>query len=142
VKIRSQLPHRFVEFVPESLEDGILYVSLTYATASHRCCCGCGREVVTPLSPTDWKMIFDGENVSLHPSIGNWEFPCRSHYWIREGRVQWVMASSDPQIGAATADQDAEKAHFHGEQKESNSGPHTVRTKWLPAFTRRWFHHK
>jgi len=34
--------------------------------------------VVTPLSPTGWSLIFDGETVSLYPSIGNWNFPCRS----------------------------------------------------------------
>ena len=37
-----------------------------------RCCCGCGEEVVTPFSPAQWQMSFDGEAVSLHPSIGNW----------------------------------------------------------------------
>ena len=30
---------------------------------------------------------YDGETVSLSPSIGNFQFPCKSHYWIRENRV-------------------------------------------------------
>jgi hypothetical protein len=61
---------------------GVLYVSPGYATVTHLCCCGCGAEVVTPLSPTDWKLTFDGVAISLSPSVGNWSLPCRSHYFI------------------------------------------------------------
>ena len=89
IPVSRKLSHKFVEFIPEQLQEGVLYVSTTYATAVHLCFCGCGREVVTPLSPTDWKLIFDGETVSLSPSIGNWSFPCRSHYWIKDNFVQW-----------------------------------------------------
>lgn len=87
--MKTAITHQFVEFVPDVLEEGVLYVSLEYATAAHRCFCGCGREVVTPISPTDWLLSFDGESVSLDPSIGNWSFPCRAHYWIRKNQVQW-----------------------------------------------------
>jgi hypothetical protein len=50
-----------------------------------KCCCGCGHEVVTPFSPTDWKLTFDCVSVSLYPSIGNWSPPCRAHYFIECG---------------------------------------------------------
>jgi Family of unknown function (DUF6527) len=83
----KQLQHRFVEIMPEKIESGILYVSIEYATAAHRCCCGCGEEVVTPFSPAQWLMTFDGDSISLHPSVGNWNLRCRSHYVVREGRV-------------------------------------------------------
>jgi hypothetical protein len=90
----KQLRHRFVETMPDSIEPGVLYVSMEYATAAHRCCCGCGEEVVTPFSPAQWQMSFNGDAVSLHPSIGNWNLRCRSHYVVREGRVieapQWT----------------------------------------------------
>lgn len=55
----SRLTHRFVRSVPKDLEPGVLYVSVEYATAIHACCCGCGNQVVTPLTPTDWQMTFD-----------------------------------------------------------------------------------
>jgi hypothetical protein len=42
-----------------------------------------------PLKPADWQLTFDGKTVSFHPSIGNWNFPCRSHYWIRNNRAGW-----------------------------------------------------
>ncbi|MGN5478201.1 DUF6527 family protein [Cupriavidus basilensis] len=39
-------------------------------------------QVVTPFTPTDWRMTYDGATVSLHPSVGNWNQRCRSHYVI------------------------------------------------------------
>jgi hypothetical protein len=53
---------------------------------------------VTPIRPTDWKLIFDGKTVTLHPSIGNWSFPCQSHYWIRGNRVKWARQWTQEQI--------------------------------------------
>jgi hypothetical protein len=84
------LKHEFVEFMPSELKPGTIYVSIRFGTASHLCCCGCGNKVVTPLRPTDWKLIFDGKTVSLDPSIGNWSFACRSHYWKKRNRVLWA----------------------------------------------------
>ncbi len=92
------LQHKFVEFIPEQLEDGILYVSLTYCTAIHKCVCGCNNEVVTPFSPTDWKMMFDGETISLSPSIGNWNFNCKSHYWIKKNEVIFARMWTNSEI--------------------------------------------
>lgn len=89
----------FVEFIPEVLEDGNIYISQTYATAVHKCCCGCGHKVVTPLSPTGWKLTVDEERVSLYPSIGNWSFPCQSHYWIERNVVHWSYHMSQREIG-------------------------------------------
>jgi len=83
------LVHKFVRSVPETLDEGVIYVSIDYATAIHKCCCGCGNEVVTPISPKDWKLIFDGETISLEPSIGNWSYKCQSHYFITRNRVEW-----------------------------------------------------
>ena len=82
--------HEFVDAFPERLDDGILYVSVEFGSAAHRCLCGCGSEVYTRLSPKDWLMIYDGETISLDPSIGNWSFPCQSHYWLERGRVSWA----------------------------------------------------
>jgi hypothetical protein len=94
----KRLEHRFVEHLPERLEAGVLYISMEYATVAHCCCCGCGEEVVTPFTSTDWSMTFDGETVSLSPSIGNWNFACRSHYFIRHGHVIKASTWGDEQI--------------------------------------------
>lgn len=81
------LHHKFVDSIPEKLDDGIIYISLQYCTTIHKCVCGCGNEVVTPLSPNGWNITFNGKTVSLYPSIGNWDFKCESHYWIKENEV-------------------------------------------------------
>ena len=45
--------------------------------------------MVTPISPVGWQLTFDGETVTLFPSVGSWNFPCRSHYFIRRDTVVW-----------------------------------------------------
>lgn len=101
MKPTRPIRHAFVEFIPGEREADILYVSMQYATAVHNCFCGCGLKVVTPLHPTAWRLMFDGQSISLSPSVGNWNFPCRSHYWIRNGNVVWAgdMTSADIKLG-------------------------------------------
>lgn len=95
-----ELRHEFVEFIPDKLEPGVLYISIPYATTTHLCACGCDNEVVNPLAPHGWQLTFDGRSVSLSPSVGNWSFPCESHYWIRRDRVDWAGAMHRDQIDA------------------------------------------
>jgi hypothetical protein len=88
----------FLSVIPESIKEEKLYISIEYNTAIHKCACGCGEEVVTPLTPNDWTLIYNGENVSLYPSIGNWSYVCRSHYWIKEGNIVWAENWTDEKI--------------------------------------------
>jgi hypothetical protein len=87
MKRPRQIAFEFVDVVPATREDGKLYISIKYRTAIHSCFCGCGMKVVTPIRPTGWRLTYDGDAVSLHPSIGNWSFKCRSHYWIENSRA-------------------------------------------------------
>lgn len=110
---QNALPHRIVEFIPEHLDDGILYISHKYQTASHKCCCGCGEEVVTPLGPTEWSIHIEGGGATLYPSIGNWSYSCRSHYWIRRGRIIWAGDMSQRAINMGREmDRAAKRDHF------------------------------
>ncbi len=84
-----KMKFEFVETIPTNLKDGTVYISTKFATAIHLCACGCKREVVTPISPTEWTLIYKGESISLSPSIGNWKFDCKSHYWIKNNNVIW-----------------------------------------------------
>lgn len=88
----------WVEFVPDQLDEGKLYISEKFGTAIHKCCCGCGEEVVTPLSPADWRITRTEQGVTLHPSIGNWNYPCQSHYFIRNNKVVWAAQMTSAQI--------------------------------------------
>ncbi|TQL55526.1 hypothetical protein FB464_3094 [Subtercola boreus] len=109
----------FVESFPAPMEPGVLYVSTNYSTAGHICPSGCGREVVTKLSPARWRVVFDGE-VSLKPSVGATGLPCNSHYFITRGEVDW----QDP-LDAA----DAVKAQASDRRALTN---YRVRTAPLP----------
>ena len=98
----SRFEPRFVKNAPARLDDGVLYVSIEYKTALHLCACGCRNEVVTRFDPEGWSLTYNGASASLHPSIGNWSFPCRSHYWIRPGgRVEWGRTWSDDDVKRA-----------------------------------------
>ncbi len=89
----------------EDMKPGVIYINKEYGFASHLCLCGCGEKVAMPLS----KIIIDGENVkihndqkdwwtlteekgkiTLHPSIGNYSFPCKSHYIITKSIANFV----------------------------------------------------
>lgn len=120
--IKSLTP-QFVESFPQKLEPGELYLAMEFATAAHLCACGCGNKVITPFSPTDWQMSFDGETVSLKPSIGNWSFKCRSHYWVRSGRIEWAGGMSQAAINAGRKRDAEAKARA----QSSRSEQHVVR---------------
>ena len=134
-----RLEHRFCTQIPESLEPGVLYVSMEYATAAHGCCCGCGEEVVTPFTPTDWKMTFDGQAISLWPSVGNWMLPCRSHYIVREGAVIEAGPWTEEEIAAERRREQAAKARYYGaaaktelgEEDSTDARDGSVGTSWL-----------
>jgi hypothetical protein len=78
-----------VHHMPRDLVDGVLYVSRAFELAIHLCPCGCRERVITPLGPpTGWG--FDESGPTLSPSISNPHAPCRSHYWIVDGKVRWA----------------------------------------------------
>lgn len=116
----KELTHKFVTNIPSNLEEGVLYVSMEFMTAIHKCACGCRNEVVTPFSPTDWQLIFNGKTVSLYPSIGNWSFTCQSHYWIKNNKIQWAPKWTKKQIKTGREIDRFNKEEQY-ETKESNS---------------------
>jgi len=100
---------RFVEFVPRDLEDGVLYISVSYSTTVHKCACGCGSKIALPISPAKWRYLWDGERISLWPSVGNWSYPCQSHYWIEQNEIEWARKMSREQIEENRASDKAER---------------------------------
>lgn len=113
------LQYQFVNTIPDALEEGMVYISVDYCTVVHKCVCGCGNEVVTPISPTDWQLSFDGESISLSPSIGNWNFECQSHYWIIKNKVKISRQWSSEEIQEGRRRDERKKNIFFARKKKS-----------------------
>lgn len=111
----------FSDFIPGTLQSGIIYVSKKYETASHLCCCGCGNKVVTPLKPGGWRLSTHGDTVTLYPSIGSWSLPCKSHYWIRGNKIIWARQWTQSEIEAARInDQRDRERYFDAIHRQAN----------------------
>ncbi len=117
-----------VEFMPSTLAPGVLYVSQKYQTAAHLCACGCGEKVRTQLGPLGWQFINTRAGPSLKPSIGNWQKPCRSHYFIRRGLVVWAGDLTEAEV-------------LHGREEEIRRRDDYFREKNLGWWARlkRWW---
>lgn len=136
----NAIRHEFVEFIPDDLQEGVLYISVRYRTASHLCACGCGTKVATPIKPMRWTLVFNGEAVSLCPSIGRWQQPCRSHYWIENGSVRWAGEWTARQVAAGRERDALDVRHYYQSFQEPKVavGQQVVQTggRWARLFAR------
>lgn len=118
---------KFVKTIPDLIEERVVYITTYYNTAVHKCMCGCGNEVVTPLSPSDWELNYNGESISLHPSIGNWSFDCQSHYWVRNNEIVWAEKWSKERI---------DNSRMLNKMDSSSSKPKSaIKTLWRYLFS-------
>lgn len=81
--------YQFVDLMPMNIEKGIFYISIPYKIAKHQCACGCGKIIDLIIDEDFWSITFHGNSISVYPSIGNWNIPCKSHYFIRKSKVVW-----------------------------------------------------
>lgn len=110
------IKHRFVNAIPETIPENEIFISIEHNTCIHLCACGCGYEVVTPLSPRDWRVTYDGASISLTPSIGNWNFKCQSHYWIKNGEIVWADQWSPAKVEFGRQTDLNNKKRYYGKQ--------------------------
>lgn len=109
MKVKLQRVH----FMPKELSPGVLYVSEEFGAAAHLCACGCGAKIRTPLSPTEWAIEDTSCGPTLHPSVGNWQQACQSHYWIYRGRVIWAAKWTPEQIAAGRHDEEKRRHAYY-----------------------------
>jgi hypothetical protein len=107
---------KFVKFIPDLPKSNVLYISMEYKTALHMCVCGCNNKVVTPISPIQWAFKYNGETISLYPSIGNWNFDCKSHYWIKNNKIEWSDQWSENKILELQKNEKKEINNFYSEK--------------------------
>lgn len=128
--MRIELQH--VQLMPQALRPGVLYVSKEFGTAHHLCACGCGSKIRTPLGPTEWGLVETLEGPTLRPSIGNWQRPCRSHYSIWRGRIEWAAPWSDEQVLKGRAREEHKRQQYYTQRERLRSGGFWDKVK-------RWF---
>lgn len=108
-----------VHYVPATLEPGVLYVSDEYKIAMHLCACGCGSKVPVSLGPAGWTFTERDGRPTIRPSIGNGQLPCRSHYFITDGRIEWAQAMSAAQTIAALKSDHGRREAYYRDQKRA-----------------------
>lgn len=120
-----------VHYMPKQLEPGILYVSRQFGTAAHLCACGCGAKIRTPLGPTEWSVKKTSAGPSLWPSVGNWQLPCKSHYVIDRGEVEWAPQWNEAQIRAGRAREEHRRAIYYNKSQATALGKPGQLAGWL-----------
>lgn len=132
----NRIEPRFVEFIPGVRDDGVVYISIEYGAIVHNCCCGCGEKVSTPLSPAQWSFTFDGEHISLSPSVGSGTLPCNSHYVITRNEGRWAPTMTKAQTTAAL-NRDRAVVEDHLEPTDSVAQEPARWWTWLTRLFRR-----
>jgi hypothetical protein len=117
-----------VRYMPKELKPGVLYVSNEFGAAAHLCACGCGSKIRTPLGPTEWTLQETDRGPTLHPSIGNWQLACQSHYWLRGGEVIWAPKWTAEQIAAGRRGEEKREQVYYDALDRQRGG--TLRRFW------------
>jgi hypothetical protein len=99
--------------MPKELEAGLLYVSERFGVAGHLCACGCRNKVIVPLGGAEWEFEENDGRPTLWPSIGSWQLPCQSHYWIIDGEVKSAKRWSKAQIERGRRAEDERRRAFY-----------------------------
>lgn len=86
--------YKAVERLPKKLNSDIVYHSEEFEVAALLCACGCGHRVML-LVPDGHQVSSQGGMATVRPSIAVCDAPCKSHYVITAGRVEWLPAFSD-----------------------------------------------
>jgi len=119
--------------MPKELKPGVLYVSEEFGTAAHLCPCGCGCKIRTSLGPTEWSLIVSGSRPTLFPSVGNWQIPCQSHYWITDGKIVWARQWTEEEVAAGRRNEEDQRYAYYEALNRKRHGILNKLWDWLKA---------
>lgn len=123
-----------VHYMPQELRPGVLYVSEEFGIAAHLCACGCGSKIRTPLGPTEWCFEEAKDGPTLRPSIGNWQRPCRSHYWISRGEIHWAEQWTPEQIAQGRKGEEGRRRAYYAARERRREGTLVRVWCWIKDF--------
>ena len=130
--MKIELEH--VYYMPKELKPGVLYVSKEFKTAAHLCACGCGAKIRTPLAHTEWSLQETDKGPTLHPSVGNWQQACQSHYWIYRGEVRWADKWSPKQIAMGRRNEEKRRRVYYDSIEHQYGGVPRRFLSWVKSF--------
>jgi Family of unknown function (DUF6527) len=91
--------YQSVDRIPDILRDGVVYHTEEFELAGLLYACGCGHRVI--LLVPDSHQVWDQNGLAtVRPSIGVFDAPCKSHYFITAGVVEWLPASTGAQAAS------------------------------------------
>jgi Family of unknown function (DUF6527) len=115
-----------VDRIPKELREGVVYHSEEFELAGFLCACGCGHQI-TLLVP-DSHQVFDQNGLAtIRPSIGVFDAPCKSHYVISGGQVNWLPRFTDR---AATSIMQAQIARHVTRDAKPSTWLSRLRSAW------------
>ena len=87
------------------------------------------------MNEAQWRVIKHDSTVSLWPSVGNWKYACRSHYWITESHIVIAPPMANSEITAVKQRDRRDKEVYIQLLNERNSADSTK--SWLQLIVQR-----
>lgn len=85
--------------IPKELATGVVYHNPEFELGALLCACGCGLRIDL-LVPDSHQITSENGLATVTPSILVVAGPCRSHYFITAGRVEWANEVTEAQASA------------------------------------------
>lgn len=98
-----------VDRIPKELRPGVVYHNADFELGALLCACGCGHRVDL-LVPDSHQIYSSNGLATVSPSIAVCDAPCKSHYFISAGHVEWLPAFSKADAKAVMQNQIARHA--------------------------------
>jgi hypothetical protein len=98
-----------VDRIPKELSDGIVYHNQEFELGAMLCACGCGHRIDLLVPDSHQLTSVDGL-ATIRPSILVSDAPCNSHYYISDGRVEWLTTFTPAQVASIMRNQIARHA--------------------------------
>lgn len=112
--------YQAVERIPKQLNSGVVYHTEEFEVAALLCACGCGHRVML-LVPDSHQVSSEGGLATVRPSIAVCDAPCKSHYLITTGRVEWLPAFSAAVATSVMRSQIARHAALDAKRRSAGS---------------------
>jgi hypothetical protein len=107
-----------VDRIPRELSEGVVYHNKDFELGAMLCACGCGHRVDL-LVPDSHQILSKNGLATIRPSIAVCDAPCKSHYIVTAGRVQWLAAFSAVHAKAVMQEQIARHASRDARRRRS-----------------------